>query len=285
MALYGALSEIEALIPVLPPYSAPLPMVGANRPILMASSGSALILNTGNIVKGLNIGETNTYEYAISQSVTNSVGPLHIEDVAIYDRGCLVRLNNTNGVGAVVLKFDSLITTACETSLNSIRVLGVTEGSFTVDGDVTIDLYSGGINLAVPEVTFNGAVVLDKTIYISASGTVAFNQPVAIGLRRSMIGDGVVLSNLTGSVLFTHLEVKNHSGNAIRVGNATLGGRLTILNGNITTRYTTPIHLSNTTVDITLDTVSALELQTGQVPIFQSGVVIENLTIGTLIQN
>jgi hypothetical protein len=100
-----------------------------------------------------------------------------------------------------------------------------------------------------------------------------------------MIGDGLVLSFPTGSVTFTRLDVKNHSGNAINVNHATPGGRLTILDGNITTRYTTPIYLNNTTVNITLDTLSALELQTGQVSIFQSGVVVENLTIGTLIQN
>ncbi|KAA3663384.1 MAG: DUF11 domain-containing protein, partial [Chloroflexi bacterium] len=82
----GATSSIESIIGItLPAHSNALPTTGGTRPVITNAGGSGITLASGNLLRGLNVGNTSTSSGAGING--SSVGTLTILNMSITGQG------------------------------------------------------------------------------------------------------------------------------------------------------------------------------------------------------
>ncbi len=120
----GVFDTITGINPSI--YSSVRPVLGGNKPVI-SSSGNGITLSTSNIIRGVEIGNTNNY----ALEGTSVTGTLTVTDVDISGTGGLVNLNGA-GAGVLNVTFGKLNSSA-STSSPVVQVQRFTGGIFTVN--------------------------------------------------------------------------------------------------------------------------------------------------------
>jgi uncharacterized repeat protein (TIGR01451 family) len=163
----GAMASLATITGItLPPFSNPLPTTSGSRPTIANAGGNGIALASGNLIRGLNVG--NTSGHGISGA---SVGVAAVSEALIGGTGGLLDINT----GTLAMSFESLTSTSSATDGIDLDNVG---GSVAISGATSINGAGGdGVSL----VSSPGATLDFGSLAISTSsgaGLVATNSGV-----------------------------------------------------------------------------------------------------------
>ena len=186
----GASASITAITGLTPPADSPaLPTTGGGSPQITTSNADALTLGSGNLLRGLTVGNTGTG----TGIVGTSFGTLTLSEVTISGTGQALNLET----GTATATFLSV--TANGGGTQGMRFDGVS-GSVTVTSGVDIDNPSGDgilINASPATFSFGGA-----TFAVDGAG-----------------GNGINLTGSNGAVSFSSIDLDTITSVGLRIVN------------------------------------------------------------------
>jgi len=210
------------------PNSKVLPSINVTRPNITspAAGTDGILLASGNIIRGLNVG--NSADMAIDDN--GAVGTLTISELTI---------NNTTGGGfrtdnggVLAVSLGALIASG---SLNGLN-LGLVSGTFSVAGITTINNSTGtGISLTTvsANLSFNsilvgnsgsdGFYINNQSGTLTVAGTTTINAPVA-GMNFSLN-----ITGGTGTQSFAGIDINGRRSVGMQIN----GGNRSITTGNV----------------------------------------------------
>ena len=225
------------------------PFAGSGAPILTASGANATItLGGGNILDGVIITNSGTGAGILGNGVG---GTLTIRNSTISG-GAAGALRIYDNAANVVLGLSNL--TLAANGGNILNLDGTGAGSFTL---------TQLANLTVNHTTETGGFVISDVTFDSdtlTAGLQAVNAgTLTLGTTGARItGDGLSLTNVTGTLNFSDLNIANNGGTGLIVANSkTNNFTLGTTGGAIDTTNGTAINLDPLTINMVLNSVSA----------------------------
>lgn len=177
----------------------PIPSGSARTPMITAVSNNGINLATGNIVRGVNIGNTPT-GYALLGS---SVGNLTINDVEILGTGGAIQISTNGTLDAQLESLASTRSIGSAIDLHNVNGTMLVEGSGnhienTNAGSPAINIAGGTVNL-----TYSGQINKNNEgallqVQNEHSGTLTFNN----GTLNATFGLGLQFNNADGEYNF-----------------------------------------------------------------------------------
>lgn len=258
----GASQALETIAGVtVPTHSDALPSTGTTAPVITTSAAATngINLGTGNIIRGVNVGNTTGAKIAGSNFGNVTIGSTGGPDVALSGTGQALNLNT--GTFVATSAFSSVASTSSGTQgINLAGIAGtVTFGSTSISGNTTQGILVG---TTTADINFGNTTVSAGTDAISLQnnssgtrtfGTITTSGNSGVGFLHAVGGGGV---SVTGATLIT-----NPGGNGIDIdsSNANITFAATTVNKNST---------SNMGVDLTnnatrIITFSSLAVTTG----------------------
>ncbi len=221
-------------------FSKTLPAINGTRPVIVNPSGGGLVLNSGNTVRGLNVGNCNGF--AIDDN-GSSVGSLTISQVAI-NNGTAGGYRNANG-GTLAVTLDNV---TASSSISGIMINN-TSGSFAVTGATNItnstgtglSLNNNSTNFSFNTITVGGT--LSDGIYINAqTGTFTASGLTTVNALAVGTGFSINIGTGTGTITFANIDINGRRSSGININ----GGSRAITTGTV------DIDNSNNSVDAAL---------------------------------
>jgi CSLREA domain-containing protein/uncharacterized repeat protein (TIGR01451 family) len=228
-------------------------------PVIENASGAGITLEQDNIIKGLTVGTTNTYD--IANTTTATVGTLTIFNVDLNGNGGLFRADSG---GAITATFDTATTTLSSLQgvllsggvtgsliFNSASIAGTTGIAFSINGgNATVD-FNGPITK-----TTNGVAI---DVQSKTGGTVSFDGAVS----SQTASDGINLVNNSGTTItFTGALTIDTSSSNTPGFTATGGGTVssTASGSTINSGTGTALNVANTNIgasDLTFQSITS----------------------------
>ena len=225
------------------------PFAGSGAPTLTASGGNAtLTLGGSNIIDGVIIANSGTGAGILGNGVG---GTLTIRNSTIAG-GAAGAMRIYDNAANVLLGLNNL--TLAANGGNILNLDGTGAGSFTL---------TQLANLNVMHTTETGGFVISDVVFDSdtlAAGLQAVNAgALTLGTTGARItGDGLSLTNVTGTLNFSDLNIANTGGTGLIVANSkTNNFTLGTTGGAIDTTNGTAINLDPLTINMVLNSVNA----------------------------
>jgi hypothetical protein len=227
----GATASIATIATLTPPtFSNALPSTGGTRPVITNAGGNGISVATGNVIRGLNVG--NTSGTGIIDS-GGTVGTLTIGDVSITGTG---RGFEADQGGNLSVTFDNLSSTNAQgiDIAGANGAFGVTTGAIN-SGTATAVSISGvpTLTLGVNLISVSASGAANGIVISTTSGTFAVTGTGAAGSGgtiQNTTGDGVSLTSTSG-ISLNHMNITNPGGDGIEGIN--LGGTNTLASSSI----------------------------------------------------
>ena len=315
----GASASLASIAGItVPPHSNALPSTGGTHPVLTNNSGNGITLGSGNLVRGLNVG--NTSGVGITDSGL-TVGSLTISEVSISGTGGGFEADNG---GTLNVSFTSLSASSStdegihinaagsfNTSTGSISTTGIP--AVVIDGNATIALgvtlqsvsSSTGANTGITIQDTTGTFTVAGTGSAGTGGTIAnktggdgsttagigiyLNNAQNINLNDMQLNDfqnfAILGNNVTGFT-FADSVVNGSNGNSAAQDEGSISfdnllGTVSFSNSSISGAYEDNINVVNTTGTLNMS-VSGSTIGLNHVNFGNDGILVESQSNATL---
>ncbi|MDT8758567.1 hypothetical protein MZO42_07645 [Sphingomonas psychrotolerans] len=227
------------------------PFSGSGAPILTSADATGTVqLGGNNTIDGAIIANTGT---GAGVYASGAAGTFTIRNSTIS--GGSGAINLLSGAATLNLGLQNLTLGNGGGAAGPLLNLNGSGGAFTVTGmsGLTIDT-SGGENGGL---IFN-TITFDSNL--ASAGIQAVNAGAfTIGTSGARVqGDGLSLTNVSGALTFTDIDIANNGGTGLLVANSKANNfLLTTLDGSVDTTNGTAVNLDPLTVNITLASLAA----------------------------
>ncbi|MFM9905532.1 MAG: Ig-like domain-containing protein [Pyrinomonadaceae bacterium] len=208
----GASATLASIAGITPAAgSDALPTTGGTNPTITASNVNGIVLNTGNTIRGVTVGDTGTGTKIFSAGPfgTFTVGNNTTPDVTLSGTGKALDL--TNGTFAATSGFSSVATTSSPTHGMQLVTVGgtVTFGSTSVSGSANQGIFvnNSGVNLNFGNTTVGATGGSTECVRLETNtggtrtfGTLGLTSCAAQGITISGAGN----VNVTGQTTITN---------------------------------------------------------------------------------
>ncbi|TGX54113.1 hypothetical protein E5A73_08295 [Sphingomonas gei] len=227
------------------------PNSGSGAPLLTSANAIGTVqLGGTSVVDGVVVSNTGTGAGVFANA---NAGTATIRNSTISGGGAAVDLRS--GAFARIVNLQNLALANAGNQAGALLNLNGTGGTLTVTGLSNLSINTAGGETA--GLVFN-TVTFDSDL--ATAGIQAVNAgALTIGTSGARVqGDGLSLTNVSGALTFTDIDIANNGGTGLLVANSKANNfLLTTLDGSVDTTNGTAVNMDPLAVNITLASVTA----------------------------